>query len=114
PSAKGGQQSFSRVIRPDGAFTAVSQSVATNFAKFLPDSPFVERVAWAWEGDVLRVWTVLSRRDRGLQRLIYAAESRFLELVPQRRCDFTVVFRDGRPLAEVLPTSVQSLILADE
>lgn len=101
-----------RRIEPLGYHTVVSTSLTQNFARLLPDSPLLECIGWAWEGDVLRVWTVISHRDRELQRKIYAAESRFLDAFGDRRCDFSVVFRENRDVSEILPTRAQVLTFA--
>lgn len=99
-----------RSFAPLGMHTVVSKSIARNFARLLPNSPLIERVAWAWEGDVLRLWTVVAHRDRQLQRNIYRAESQFLEACGGRLCDFVVVFRDDRNLADLLPSRAHVLI----
>lgn len=101
------------VIVSDGMQCVVSDSLARNFASFLPKSESVERVAWDWEGDVLRVWTIISRRDAVLQRAIYEAESRFLDIFTDRQCDFSIVYREDRDMAEILPTRAHVLSFAD-
>jgi hypothetical protein len=102
-----------RTVVPRGTHTVVSASIAQNFARLLPRSAMVECVAWAWEGNVLRVWTVLSHRDRTLQKQIYRAESLFMDGIGNRPCDFNVVFRESRSLAELVPTKARVLTFTD-
>ena len=96
-----------------GPVTVVSASIASNFARLLPRTPMIEAVAWDWEGDVLRIWTVIAQRNQELQREIYAVEGGFLDLLEKRLCDFTVIFREGRELAHVLPSAAQVLQFRD-
>jgi hypothetical protein len=102
-----------RLVVAQGSHNVVSASIAANFARLLPKSRLVECVAWAWEGNVLRVWTVITQRDRETQRQVYRAESQFLDVYANRLCDFSIVFRENRPMHEMLPTSARLLTFAD-
>lgn len=69
----------------------------------VPTDPRVEHVYWFSEDDVLKVWIVIPELDFDLQDKIYDAQMFFMEKLPEYQCDFSVIYRLDRPLADIQP-----------
>jgi len=83
--------------------STITHSLAKFFAFFLPPDPRIERVYWAFEGSVLRIWTIIDHPDDVLEASIYEAQLRFMDKFPDLECDFSVIYRLGKPVEEVRP-----------
>ena len=73
-------------LRP--APSTVTDSLGAFFMSLLPDDARILGVYWMFEGEVLRVWTVIDDVDFDLESPIYDAQVRFLETMPEIESDF--------------------------
>lgn len=78
--------------------STVTHSLARFFVSKLPEDRRIERVYWAFEGAALRVWTIINQPDYEFEKSIYEAQLRFMDTFPDLECDFSVIYRLGRPL----------------
>ncbi|MBZ0168328.1 hypothetical protein MELA_02158 [Candidatus Methylomirabilis lanthanidiphila] len=76
----------------------VRRSLAKFFVFKLPEDQRIERVYWALEGAVVRVWTIIDRPDYEFEKSIYEAQLRFMDAFQELECDFSVIYRLGRPV----------------
>lgn len=83
----------------------VSSAIEDNFVALLPHSPRIERVFWAFENETLRIWTVIDTPDFTFETKIYDAQLKFMDLMPEIGCDFTVIYRYGKPIDTLKPTT---------
>ena len=89
-------------ILPEVSST-ISDSLAKFFVSFLPPDSKIEQIYWAFEGSVLRIWTIIDNPDDVVEEPIYEAQLRFMDKFPDVDCDFTVIYRLGKPLEEISP-----------
>ena len=78
--------------------STVTHSLARFFVSKLPEDLRIERVYWAFEGTILRIWTIIDHPDYGFEKSIYEAQLRFMDTFPELECDFSVIYRLGKPL----------------
>jgi hypothetical protein len=83
----------------------VSSALEDNFVNLLPKDERIERVFWAFENEVLRIWTVIDTPDFEFETKIYDAQLGFMDLIPELGCDFSVIYRFGKPLNSLKPTT---------
>jgi len=76
--------------------STVTHSLAKFFLSKLPDDLRIERVYWAFEGTVLRIWTILDHPDYEFEKIIYEAQLQFMDTFPDLECDFSVIYRLGK------------------
>lgn len=81
----------------------MTNSLARFFVSFLPVDPRIENVYWISGGSVLRIWTIIDTPDYVLERPIYEAQLRFMDKFPDLECDFSVIYRFGKPVEEIRP-----------
>ena len=82
---------------PDISST-VTHSLAKFFVSKLPKDPRIERVYWALEGTVLRIWTIIDNPDYEFEKSIYQAQLGFMDAFGDLECDFSVIYRLGKPV----------------
>ncbi len=82
---------------PDISST-VTHSLAEFFVSKLPEDPRIERVYWALEGAVVRVWTIIDHPDYEFEQSIYEAQLGFMDAFRDLECDFSVIYRLGKPV----------------
>ena len=80
--------------------STVTHSLAKFFVSKLPEDPRIERVYWAFEGAVLRIWTIIDHPDYEFEKIIYEAQLQFMDTFPELECDFSVIYRLGKPLED--------------
>ena len=90
-------------LRPITAST-VTDSLGSFFSSLLPEEDRILGVYWMFEGEVLRVWTAIEDEDFEVEMPIYEAQVRFIEKMSDLDCDFSVIYRQGRELGQLLPT----------
>jgi hypothetical protein len=90
--------------------TAVTHSLEREFVERLPRDPRIEHVYWASEEEVLKVWTIIPEPDFGLESPVYDAQMAFMEKFPQYECDFSVIYRFGKPLSEIQPQGARLIL----
>jgi hypothetical protein len=90
---------------------SVEDSLASCFARLLPSDPHIEAIYCSFEGSILRVWTVIDAPDFETERPIYEAQLRFMETFPDVECDFSVIYRFGKRLADLRPQGAMLLQL---
>jgi hypothetical protein len=78
--------------------STVTHSLAEFFVSKLPEDPRIERVYWALEGTVVRIWTIIDQPDYEFEKSIYDAQLRFMDTFRELDCDFSVIYRLGKPL----------------
>jgi hypothetical protein len=83
----------------------VSSALEDNFVNLLPKDERIERVFWAFENEVLRIWTVIDNPDFEFETKIYDAQLSFMDLIPELGCDFSVIYRFGKPVSSLKPTT---------
>lgn len=92
----------------DTSSSIVSSAIESNFLNLLPDKTRIERVYWAFEHEVLRIWTVIDRPDFAYEKTIYKAQQTFMDAFPELECDFSVIYRQGKKYVDIKPlASVQ-------
>lgn len=107
PRSVGGEENFQVIIPSSSAF--ISSAIEDNFHTLLPKDKRIERIFWAFENEVLRIWTVIDRPDFEFETKIYDAQLAFMDLIPELSCDFSVTYRFGKPADSLKPTmAVQS------
>ncbi len=90
--------------------TLVTHSLERFFVEKLPRDSRIEHVYWDSEDDVLKIWTIIPEPDFELEEPIYEAQMAFMDRFPQYQCDFSVIYRFGKPLDDIRPQGA-SLIL---
>lgn len=70
-------------IRPEAAVYAFSEGIA--------EIKQVQAVTYNVESDVIRIWTFINARNKGIQRAIYQKELSLMERFPSLIFDFNVV-----------------------
>ncbi len=93
------------------ASSTVGNSLANLFVSQLPADPRVERVYWDYDGQTLKVWTVIDLPDDEIEGPIYDAQLAFMDKLSDLECDFTVIYRFGKPIESVWPTGAKVLRL---
>lgn len=93
----------SQAVYEPRVFSTLNNSLAGYFVSLLPRDPRIERVYWSLDGTLLTVWTVIDIPDGTVQQAIYSAELRFMKTFPELDCDFTVLYRFGRPEDDIRP-----------
>jgi len=83
--------------------STITNSLAKFFLSFLPVDPRIERVYWAYEVSVLRIWTIVDNPDDVVEEPIYEAQLRFMDKFPDLECDFSVIYRLGKPVEDIRP-----------
>jgi len=78
--------------------STVTHSLAKFFVSKLPEDPRIERVYWAFEGAVLRIWTIIDNPDYEFEKSIYEAQLEFMDAFRDLECDFSVIYRLGKPV----------------
>lgn len=86
-----------------------SSSIAEAFQQMLEPIGGIDAVAWWWDEKTLHIWTVIPSHNRTLQQAIYRMEASLLAAVADHVIDFSVIFRNGRSINEVLPTGAKRL-----
>lgn len=81
-----------------------TDSLAAFYASLLPPDPRIESVHWASEASSLTAWTVIDVPDDEIERPIYAAQMQFMDRFPEIDCDFTVLYRFGKPQEQIRPS----------
>jgi hypothetical protein len=94
------------VVLTSALSSSDDDSLARYFLSVLPGDERIERVYWATEGAMLRVWTVIDEPDEELEGKIYDAQLRFLDHHDDRPSDFSVVYRFGRSHDDIRPERV--------
>lgn len=87
----------------DYACLVVTASLARYFVSYLPKDHRIERVYWEFEDDILTIWTVINEPDYQLQPRIYRAELEFMSKFPTIHCDFAVIYRFDKEIADIRP-----------
>jgi hypothetical protein len=105
PGAMADEWYVAMCIRP--TFTSTADSLGAFFKSFLPADPRILGVYWLFEGETVRIWTAIEDADFNLERPIYDAQIRFIEKMSDLECDFSVIYRQGRDLAQLLPTDAR-------
>ncbi len=86
----------------------ITETLGERFVKLLTKDGKIERVFWAFEESILRVWTFINYPDASLEGKISQAQLAFLDQFPELECDFTVIYRfdkhfdDLRPVGSIL------------
>lgn len=83
----------------------ISSAIEENFITLIPRDERIERVFWAFETHMLRIWTVIDRPDFEFEKKIYTAQLNFMDLLPEVECDFSVIYRFGKSFDNLKPTS---------
>lgn len=78
--------------------STVTHSLAEFFVSKLPRDPRIERVYWALEGTVVRIWTIIDHPDYEFEKGIYEAQLGFMDAFRELECDFSVIYRLGKPV----------------
>lgn len=78
--------------------STMTHSLAKFFVSKLPKDPRIERVYWAPEGTVLRIWTIINNPDYEFEKSIYDAQLEFMDAFRDLECDFSVIYRLGKPV----------------
>jgi hypothetical protein len=81
----------------------VSRSLGESFVSFLRTDRRIERIYWAFELGVLRIWTILNKPDAELEASVSHAELQFMDRFPELECDFTVIYRFGKHFEDIIP-----------
>ena len=89
------------VSEAEDSTVLITQTLGDSFVSLLPLDPRIERVYWAFEGPVLRIWTIIDQPDFSLESPIYDAQLKFMDKFPELECDFSVNYRFGKTLEEV-------------
>ena len=79
-------------------YSTVTHSLAEFFVSKLPKDPRIERVYWALEGAVVRIWTIIDQPDYEFEKSIYEAQLGFMDAFHELECDFSVIYRLGKPV----------------
>jgi hypothetical protein len=90
--------------------TLITHSLERFFLERLPKDQRIEHVYWDSEDDVLKIWTIIPEPDLALETPIYKAQMEFIEKFPQYQCDFSVIYRFGKPLNEVSPQGARAVL----
>jgi hypothetical protein len=90
--------------------TLVTHSLERFFVEKLPHDPRDEHVYWDSEDDVLKIWTIIPEPDFELEEPIYAAQMAFMDRFPRYQCDFSVIYRFGKPLDDVSPQGARLIL----
>lgn len=98
------EEGKSQVI-PASSSGFVSSALEDNFVNLLPKDDRIERVFWAFENEILRIWTVIEKPDFDFEAKIYDAQLAFMDLIPELDCDFSVIYRFGKPVGELKSTT---------
>lgn len=101
---------YLRAEFPSVFVTNVTNSLAQFFLKILPKDPRIEHVYWFSEDDVLKVWTIIPEPDFALEAPIYDAQMLFIEKFPEYACDFSVIYRFGKSLADIEPQGAHRIL----
>lgn len=78
--------------------STVTHSLAEFFVSNLPEDQRIERVYWALEGAVVRIWTIINHPDYEFEKSIYDAQLKFMDTFRELDCDFSVIYRLGKPV----------------
>jgi hypothetical protein len=78
--------------------STVTHSLAEFFVSKLPKDPRIERVYWALAGTVVRIWTIIDYPDYEFEKWIYKAQLGFMDAFRELECDFSVIYRLGKPV----------------
>jgi len=81
----------------------VTDYLHEEFVSRVPKSSKIRKIFWAFEGPLLRVWTILEGKDPVLQNEIYQAESEFMDKFREIECDFIILFHENKELEEIHP-----------
>lgn len=91
-------------VSPSSIFApTLTDLLSKAFVAVLPPDPRVECAYWSCEGALLRVWTIIDHADALLEEQIYNAQLTFMDQYPYLDCDFSLIFRCGKPLEAVKP-----------
>lgn len=82
----------------------VSKSLGESFVSFLQADRRIERVYWAFESGILRIWTIVNEPDAELEASVSNAELQFMDRFPELECDFSVIYRLGKRFEDIIPT----------
>ena len=74
------------------------RSLAEFFVSKLPEDPRIERVYWAREGAIVKIWTIIDHPDYEFEQSIYEAQLGFMDAFRDLECDFSVIYRPGKPV----------------
>lgn len=94
-----------RQVIPSSSSGFVSSAIEDNFVNLLPKDERIERVFWAFENEILRIWTVIDKPDFEFETKIYDAQLAFMDLIPELGCDFSVIYRFGKPVGNLKSTT---------
>jgi hypothetical protein len=89
--------------------STLTDSLPAFFASLLPADRRIERVYWIQDRLLFNVWTVIDQPDDEIETSIYDAQVRFIQMFPELECDFTVLYRFGRPEQEIRPAEALSV-----
>jgi hypothetical protein len=90
--------------------STMTHSLAHAFLDFLPAGSRVERVYYSPDKDFLRVWTIIPEPDLAIEEPIYDAQLRFMDKFPEYACDFSVIYRLGKPVEDVSPQGFSRIL----
>ena len=90
-------------------FTSTVDHILQRFVKMLPRDPRIEHVYWEPEDDVLKICTIIPEPDFELEAPIYDAQLAFMDAFPTYECDFSVIYRFGKPLDEIEPQGARRI-----
>lgn len=85
------------------AIDSVSHSLKNLFITKISALRQIERVFWRRAGGRIRVWTVIDTPDLEVENKIYDAQLELMDMLPDVHFDFSVIFRLGKPHAEISP-----------
>jgi hypothetical protein len=88
----------------------VSSAIEDNFIRLLPDNPRIECMYWSFEHQVLRIWTVIDNPDFDFESQIYDAQLKFMDLYEEVECDFSIIYRLGKPFDALKPAVATQLL----
>ncbi len=82
----------------------VSSAIEDSFLNLLPIDPRIKRVYWAFENEMLRIWTITESPDFKFDSSIYKAQQAFMDIWPELDCDFSVIYCAGKDIDSLHPT----------
>lgn len=106
--------SIDRTVDRTGSSALVSSALEQNFISLLPTQDRrIERVYWAFEKSILRIWTVIDRPDFDFEKKIYSAQLKFMEYFSDytdMEFDFSVIYRYGKNVEDIRPVNATQVL----
>lgn len=82
---------------------SASRSLRSLLASRIAHPREVEAIFWRKAADAIRVWTVIDQPNLDVENQIYDAELALMDLLPDLRFDFLVIFRQGKDTRQISP-----------